>query len=49
MALRLRVCSIDEIEDEVIRYATESPEPNISDVEKYVLAENDPWVNGGVR
>jgi len=40
---------LDEIEDEVIRYATESPEPNISDVEKYVLAENDPWVNGGVR
>jgi pyruvate dehydrogenase E1 component alpha subunit len=40
---------LDEIEDEVIRYATESPEPKISDVEKYVLAENDPWVNGGVR
>ena len=40
---------LDEIEDEVIRYATESPEPGISDVEKYVLAENDPWVNGGVH
>jgi len=38
---------LDEIEDEVIRFATESPEPHISDVEKYVLAENDPWVQGG--
>ncbi len=38
---------LDEIEDEVIRFATESPEPRISDVEKYVLAENDPWVQGG--
>ena len=40
---------LDEIEDEVIRYATESPEPNVADVEKYVLAENDPWVSGGVH
>jgi pyruvate dehydrogenase E1 component alpha subunit len=39
---------LDEIEEEVIRFATESPEPHISDVEKYVLAENDPWVQGGV-
>lgn len=39
---------LDEIEEEVIRFATESPEPHISDVEKYVLAENDPWVHGGV-
>lgn len=38
---------LDEIEDEVIRFATESPEPHIADVEKYVLAENDPWVSGG--
>jgi pyruvate dehydrogenase E1 component alpha subunit len=38
---------LDEIEDEVIRFASESPEPHISDVEKYVLAENDPWVMGG--
>jgi pyruvate dehydrogenase E1 component alpha subunit len=40
---------LDEIEDEVIRYAVESPEPKVADVEKYVLAENDPWVNGGVQ
>jgi pyruvate dehydrogenase E1 component alpha subunit len=38
---------LDEIEDEVIRFADESPEPHIADVEKYVLAENDPWVRGG--
>lgn len=38
---------LDEIEDEVIRFAMESPEPHIDDVEKYVLAENDPWVLGG--
>jgi len=40
---------LDEIEDEVIRFATESAEPNLADVEKYVLAENDRWVRGGVQ
>jgi len=40
---------LDEIEDEVIRFASESPEPHISDVDKYVLAENDPWVMGGSK
>jgi pyruvate dehydrogenase E1 component alpha subunit len=40
---------LDEIEDEIIRYATESPEPPASEVERYVLAENDPWVKGGVQ
>jgi len=39
---------LDEIENEVIRFAAESPEPHIADVEKYVLAEQDPWVRGGV-
>ncbi len=38
---------LDEIEDEVIRFASESPEPDVAEVEKYVLAEGDPWVNGG--
>ena len=38
---------LDEIEDEVIRFATESPEPHMAEVEKYVLAEDDPWVRGG--
>ena len=40
---------LDEIEDDVIRFAMESPEPPVSEVEKYVLAENDPWVRGGVH
>ena len=40
---------LDEIEDEIIRYATESPEPPATEVERYVLAENDPWVRGGVQ
>jgi pyruvate dehydrogenase E1 component alpha subunit len=40
---------LDEIEDDVIRFAAESPEPPVSEVEKYVLAENDPWVKGGVQ
>ena len=38
---------LDEIEDEIIRFAAESPEPRVEDVEKYVLAEDDPWVRGG--
>ncbi len=38
---------IDQIENEVIRFAEESPEPSADEVEKYVLADNDPWVNGG--
>ena len=36
-----------EIEDEIIRFAAESPEPRVEDVEKYALAEDDPWVRGG--
>jgi len=40
---------LDEIEDEIIRFASESPEPHISDVGKYVLGENDPWVMGGQK
>lgn len=40
---------IDEIESDIIKYAEESPEPKVEELEKYVLAENDPWVKGGVR
>jgi len=40
---------LDEIEGEIIPFATNSPEPHMSDVEKFVLAENDPWVRGGVQ
>ncbi len=38
---------IDHIENEVVRFAEESPEPSVAALEKYVLAENDPYVHGG--
>jgi len=40
---------IDEIENEVIKFAEESPEPKIEELEKYVLGENDPYVHGGAK
>ena len=41
---------LDQIEDEIIAFAESSPEPRVEELQKYVLAENDPWVNGaGVR
>jgi len=40
---------IDEIENEVIRFSEESPEPKVEELEKYVLAENDPYVHGGMK
>jgi pyruvate dehydrogenase E1 component alpha subunit len=38
---------LDEIENEVIKFAEESPEPKLEELERYVLAENDPYVRGG--
>ena len=40
---------LDEIEDEIIAFAESSPEPRVDELEKYTLAENDPWVYGGGR
>lgn len=40
---------LEEIEDEVIKFAEESPEPPLEMLEKYVLVENDPWARGGAR
>lgn len=40
---------LDEIEDDIIAYAEASPEPKVEEVEKYTLAENDPWVRGGAN
>ncbi len=37
---------IDRIEQEVIRFAEESPDPVPEEAEKYVLADNDPYVKG---
>jgi pyruvate dehydrogenase E1 component alpha subunit len=38
---------LDRIETEVIRYAEESPEPDVLELERHVLADNDPWARGG--
>jgi len=38
---------LDTIEQDVIAFAEASPEPRVDELEKYVLAENDPWVYGG--
>jgi len=38
-----------EIEDDIIKFAEDSPEPSAELLDKYVLAENDPWVNGGAK
>ena len=40
---------LEQIEDEVIKFAEESPEPKLEELEKYVLAENDPYVRGGAH
>jgi pyruvate dehydrogenase E1 component alpha subunit len=40
---------LDQIEDEIISFAESSPEPRVDELEKYVFAENDPWVYGGRR
>jgi pyruvate dehydrogenase E1 component alpha subunit len=40
---------LEQIENEVIKFAEESPEPKVEELEKYVLAENDPYVHGGAH
>ncbi len=40
---------IDGIESDIIQFAEDSPEPSVEALEKYVLAENDPYVTGGVN
>ena len=40
---------LEEIENDIIKFAEESPEPSVELLHKYVLAENDPWVNGGAK
>ncbi|MBZ0131354.1 MAG: pyruvate dehydrogenase (acetyl-transferring) E1 component subunit alpha [Thiohalobacteraceae bacterium] len=40
---------LEQIENEIIAFAESSPEPRVEEVGKYVLAENDPWVHGGVQ
>jgi pyruvate dehydrogenase E1 component alpha subunit len=40
---------LDYLENEVVPYAEQSPDPDPAEVERYVLAENDPYVKGGAR
>ena len=40
---------LEQIENEIIKFAEESPEPKLEDLEMYVLAENDPYVHGGTH
>jgi len=40
---------IDHIENDIIKFAEESPFPDPQDAEQYVLAENDPYVKGGSK
>jgi pyruvate dehydrogenase E1 component alpha subunit len=39
---------LDEIEQDIIRFAESSPEPRVEELEKYMLAEDDIWVRGGI-
>jgi len=38
---------IADIESDIIKFADESPQPKVEELEKYVFAENDPYVLGG--
>lgn len=40
---------IEEIDKDVIPFSESSPEPKVEELEKYVLAENDPYVHGGAK
>jgi len=40
---------IDHIENDIVKFADESPEPKVEELEKYVLADNDPYVLGGAK
>ncbi len=40
---------LDEIDNEIVPFAEQSPEPDVAELEKYLFAENDPWVTGGAQ
>jgi len=40
---------LDNIDHDIIPYCESAPEPKLEELEKYVLAENDPYVNGGAN
>ena len=37
---------LEQIENEIIKFSEESPEPKVEELTKYVLEENDPYVRG---
>ena len=40
---------LEQIENEVIKFSEESPEPKLEELEKYLFAENDPYVHGSAH
>ncbi|MCA1805880.1 MAG: hypothetical protein LC646_11225, partial [Xanthomonadaceae bacterium] len=40
---------LERIENEIIPFAEDSPEPKVSELVKYMFADNDPYVRGGQR
>jgi pyruvate dehydrogenase E1 component alpha subunit len=40
---------MNEIEKDIVKFAEESPEPTVAELEKYVFTENCPYVKGGAR
>ncbi|HEY9150680.1 MAG: pyruvate dehydrogenase (acetyl-transferring) E1 component subunit alpha [Gammaproteobacteria bacterium] len=40
---------LEQIENDVIAFAEDSPEPKVSELDKYMFADNDPYVRGGQR
>ncbi|NIP72244.1 MAG: pyruvate dehydrogenase (acetyl-transferring) E1 component subunit alpha [Gammaproteobacteria bacterium] len=38
---------LEEIEDDIIPFSEQSPEPKVEELERYVLGENHPYVRGG--
>lgn len=40
---------LEQIENEIIKFSEESPEPKLEELEKYLFAENDPYVHGSAH
>jgi pyruvate dehydrogenase E1 component alpha subunit len=40
---------LDQIENDIIKYSEASPEPRLEELEKYLFAENDPYVHGSAH
>lgn len=40
---------LEQIENEIIKFSEESPEPKLEELEKYLFAENDPYVHGSTH